>query len=562
MAGITFRGKSAVQNHHLAAPFRELVPAPEKSVTDAVSLDDNLIIHGDNLEGLKALLPTHAGSVKCVYIDVPYNTGNEKWVYNDNVSSPLVRGWLGTVVDKDDLTRHEKWLCMMMPRLTLIRDLLTDDGVVFISIDDNEMAALKMLMDEIFGEGNFIANIVVRLNPRGRTLDKFMAKTHEYVLLYAKNSAHATCINQIPKTEKALREYCYEDEGGPYRLLELRNRNPVFHRGNRPNLYYPFFIDPETGTVSLVKDEHHTVETTPQNSKGEDGCWSWSKDKVSKEGDVLVGRQVRSGGWRVYRKDYSLSDSGEAATTKAKALWLESSINNEYGKETLTDIFDGTCPFDFPKSVDLVKMCVVLGSRPGDLVLDSFAGSGTTAQAVLELNAEESDDYPARRFILVEFEDYANTITAERVRRLIPGVPEARREEMREPLGGTFTYLELGKSVSASSLLLGDELPSFADLARYVFFTATGQAIDGEKVDEKSGLIGETERYRVYLLYSAERDTLRTLALTLDRARELSAASEKTVLVFAPTKYLDVEQMRDLNVEFCQLPFDIFRLKA
>lgn len=527
-----------------------------------MTIDDNLVIHGDNLESLKALLPTHAARVKCVYIDVPYNTGNEKWVYNDNVNSPLVRSWLGCVVDKDDLTRHEKWLCMMMPRLTLIRELLTDDGVVFISIDDNEMAALKMLMDEVFGEDNFIANIVVRLNPRGRTLDKFMAKTHEYVLLYAKNAQHETCINQLPKTEDSLREYRYEDEGGNYRLLELRNRNPVFNRGNRPNLFYPIYIDPEAGTVALAKDKRHSVETLPQNSKGEDSCWSWGKDKVAKEGASLVARQVRSGGWRVYRKDHSHSDTGDVATTKAKALWLDSDINNEYGKETLTDIFDGTCPFDFPKSVDLVKTCVLLGSRPGDIVLDSFAGSGTTAQAVLELNAEESDEYPPRQFILVEFEEYADTVTAERVRRLIRGIPGARREQIREPLGGSFSYFELGDTVDSSSLLLDNTLPSYSDLARYVFFTATGQPFDEDALDRDTGFIGETERYRVHMLYDEDREALRTLALTLDRARELSAASDRTVLVFAPTKYLDAEQMRVLNIEFCQLPFDIFRVRA
>jgi len=193
MAQLQFKGKQFVQNHHLAVKYRELVPKKSKSLTDKVSLHDNLIVHGDNLEALKALLPTYAGKVKCIYIDPPYNTGNEGWAYNDNVNSPMMQEWLksNTPVDSEDLTRHDKWLCMMMPRLKLLRELLREDGVIFVSVDDNEQHRLRMLMDEVFGEENFVGQIIVRSNPRGSQEEYGVAAEHEYVLCFKKVGENA-----------------------------------------------------------------------------------------------------------------------------------------------------------------------------------------------------------------------------------------------------------------------------------------------------------------------------------------------------------------------------------
>ena len=187
MAQIQFKGKSFVQNHHLLVKYHELIPKKRKSLTDKVSLHDNLIIHGDNLKALKALLPLYAGKIKCIYIDPPYNTGNEKWAYNDNVNSPMMQEWLGKIVDREDLTRHDKWLCMMMPRLKLLRELMRDDGVIFVSIDDIEVHNLRMLMNENFGEDNFIGQIIVQSNPRGSQSIRHIAIVHEYVLIYTRN---------------------------------------------------------------------------------------------------------------------------------------------------------------------------------------------------------------------------------------------------------------------------------------------------------------------------------------------------------------------------------------
>lgn len=560
MPTLQFKGKSFVQNHHLAVPYHQLVPKKDKSLTEKVSLQDNLIIHGDNLLALKALLPTYTGKIKCIYIDPPYNTGNEGWIYNDNVKSPIIKEWIGKTVGKEgeDLTRHDKWLCMMMPRLKLLKELLAEDGVIFISIDDNEVSFLKVLMDEVFGQNNFVAEICVQLNPRGRTLDKYLAKTHEYLLTYVKNSKHVGAIRNIAKSEKQLAEYQYEDAKGRYRRLELRNRNPVFNRENRPNLYYPFYVNNDGSSVSLIRDEVHTVEVLPINSQNKDGCWTWSKKKVSEYPELLEGNKTSSGKWRIFRKDYA-QKNGINATTKAKALWIDSLINNENGKEMLGEIF-GESPFDFPKSPYLIKKCLELGTTPNEecLVLDSFAGSGTTAQAVLELNKEDGGN---RKFILVEMEDYADRITAERVRRVIDGVPTAKNESIKEGLGGTFSYFELGDPIEASSLLDGSKMPSYLELARYVYYTATGEEFNDSKFNESKHYVGRSNQFDVYMYYQPNIEYLKSTALTLDEARRLrSNAGSTPLLVFAPTKYVEQTELDHLKITFSQLPFEIYKV--
>ena len=248
---IDFKGKNFVFSHHLTIPFRQLNLVKNKSL-NIEKKQTNKIIHGDNLNSLKALLPNYARKIKAIYIDPPYNTGNEGWCYNDNVNSPLIREWLkdnANPVDKEDLERHDKWLCMMYPRLKLLHELLSDDGAIFISIDDNEASNLKCLMDEIFGEYNFVSQLTVQLNPRGRTLDKFLAKTHEYILVYAKD-INTSCLYEVDKEGEGISDYKHKDKKGKYRTLELRNRNPVFNKSNRPNLFYPFYTDKDFTKIS------------------------------------------------------------------------------------------------------------------------------------------------------------------------------------------------------------------------------------------------------------------------------------------------------------------------
>src|SRR3990172_4800685 len=242
---LDFKGKQFVYAHHLTVPFRQLAIDAKKSLPakgEKPELDGNLIIHGDNLHALKALLPKYAGKVKCIYIDPPYNTGNEGWCYNDNVNAPLIREWLkdsANPVDKEDLERHDKWLCMMWPRLQLLRELLSDEGVIFISIDDNEVHNLRKLCDDIFHEDNFFAQVIVRANSRGQTY-KQIAKTHEYLLIYTKNPE--TELFELEKVGDR-NDLNLEDDIGPFNIRELRNRNPKFGKHNRPNLFYPIYVN-------------------------------------------------------------------------------------------------------------------------------------------------------------------------------------------------------------------------------------------------------------------------------------------------------------------------------
>ncbi|MBI4268518.1 site-specific DNA-methyltransferase [Candidatus Uhrbacteria bacterium] len=546
MATLQFKGKSAVWNHHLSVPYHTL-EKNEKLSLKGKSQDENVIIQGDNLRALKALLPQYQGRIKCIYIDPPYNTGNEGWKYNDNVNSPTIRDWLGDAVGKDDLLRHDKWLCMMTPRLKLLRDLLAEDGVIFISIDDNEVHNLRLLMDEVFGSKNFIACIVAQLNPRGRTLDKFLAKTYEYVLLYAKNEDKDTSVNQIEKQGELLNTYNKQDAKGIYRELELRNRNPVFNRANRPNLYYPFYVDAATSKVSLDKSKN-LVEVFPRNSSDVDGCWTWGKDKAAKQIDELIGKQVSTGAWRVYRKDYLEGESGDVASTKAKALWLEKGINNENGKEMCNELF-GTCPFDFPKSVDLIKRCLQLGTGKNDLVLDSFAGSGTTAQAVLDLNKEDGGN---RKFILVEMEEYANDITAQRV----------RLASKKYGYDEGFIYATLGSAIDAEALLSGN-LPSYTELAKYVYYLATGKNQSKESViKEQTAFVGSGDGVSIYLHYKNDMNTLKSLAITLDWAQKTHEKDGGKKIVYAPACYLDDESLEKYNIKFVSIPYNLFERNA
>ncbi len=375
-----------------------LRPCPEESVD--FDNTENLYIEGDNLEVLKLLQKSYYRRIKMIYIDPPYNTGND-FIYKDDFSDPVAKykeiTSQSTKSNPETAGRfHTNWLNMMYPRLRLAFSLLRDDGVIFISIDDNEATNLRKVCDEVFGEENFVAQIIVQTNPRGRTFDRFIAKTHEYILVYTKN-IDIDGLYEVPKNDKAISEYSREDEYGKYRLLELRNRNPVFNRSNRPLMFYPLYADPDKLDVSLTKTERHTVEIYPRNSLGEDGCWTWGFQKASQFTDLLIANLANTGKWSVFRKDYL---EGTSLFTKSKTLWLDKEMNHENGKEMMGKLF-GKTPFDFPKSVDYVQKCLQLGTfnYESQIVLDFFSGSATTAQAVMQLNAEDGGK---RRFIMVQ----------------------------------------------------------------------------------------------------------------------------------------------------------------
>jgi len=558
MPTLHFKGKTFVQNHHLAVKYHQLVPKKELSLTDKVSLHDNLIIQGDNLKALKALLPTYAGKVKCIYIDVPYNTGNENWVYNDNVNSPMIQEWLGKAVDIEDLTRHDKWLCMMMPRLKLLRELLSEDGAIFISCDDNELANLRVLLNEIFGENNFYSQVIVRANSRGQTYNQ-IAKTHEYLIVYTKNPE--TELFELEK-DRESNDLNLNDEIGAFNIRELRNRNPKFGKHNRPNLFYPIYINPKSEDkdgfclVSLTQSKEFSEMVEPFNSQMKESCWRWGKDKVTKNVSSkttmsnLVAKKKNDGSFGIYEKY-------RKTTFKPKSIWDDNSFLNETGTIELRELGLEN-QFDFPKPKSLVKQCIALATTEGDIVLDSFAGSGTTAQAVLELNEESGVE---RNFILIEMESYANELTAERTRRVIKGVKTAKSELLKKGTGGSFSYFELGDTIEMESLLRGKNLPSYTEFARYLFYTATGEEFNEKAINEKTGFIGESKNYEVYLFYKAELDWLKKNALTLKLCKSLPKFKNKQRLVFAPAKYVDDHTLLDYRIDFCQLPYEIYRIQ-
>ena len=541
MAQIQFKGRTFVQNHHLLVKYHELVPVKEKSLTDNVSLHDNLIIYGDNLKALKALLPLYAGKIKCIYIDPPYNTGNENWVYNDNVNSPMMQDWLGKAVDREDLTRHDKWLCMMTPRLKILRELLRDDGVIFISIDDNEQHRLRALMDETFGEENFITNIIWQKKFSPQNDAKYFSDNHDFIVVYAKHKnigdeTNGWIRNLLPRTEEMEGRYSNPDNDsrGPWTSGDLSVKT------YSKEYDYP------------IKTPSGKTIRPPQGC-----CWRTSKEnfqKMMEDNRILFGRK----GDNVPRIKRFLSEvqAGLVPIT----IWTHQEVgHNQSARQDFKKIFpEVEFPFENPKPVSLIERIFQIATDKDSIIIDSFAGSGTTAHAVLDLNRKDGG---SRKFILVECEDYADSITAERVRRVIKGVPSSKNETLKNGLGGSFSFFELGKSIELESILDGDSLPTYTELARYVFYTATGEEFDESKINKKTHFIGTSRNYQVFLFYEPNIEKLKNIALTLDMARALPPlAKDKRRLIFAPTKYLDQEHLDQYRIDFAQLPFEIYEL--
>jgi adenine-specific DNA-methyltransferase len=545
MATIHFKGKSYVQNHHLTLKYHHLVPDPATSLTDKISLHDNLIIHGDNLLALKALLPTYAGKVKCIYIDPPYNTGNEGWIYNDNVNSPMMQEWLkaNQPIDKEDLARHDKWLCMMMPRLKLLRELLRDDGVIFISIDDNEVHHLRMLMDEIFGTENFVATVIWQKKYATANDHQGIAPMHDYLVIFCKTNEFKR--NLLPRTEKNDLQYRHEDEQGIFRISDYTCNKSA---DERPNLYYSI-VNPNTKKEIRPKREavwRYTMERHLENESK--GLVYWGKDG-----------KANTPGFKRYK--HSLKNEGKIVPS----TWWQHEFaghTDEAKKEIREILFEaeGNSDFITPKPSKLLKRVLQIGSDKDSIILDSFAGSGTTAHAVLALNKEDGGK---RKFILVEMESYAESLTAERVSRVIRGVPKSKDVALGKGLGGSFSFFELGDAVEMQAILEGDELPAYEDLARYVFYTATGDEFDPSKIDLDRHFIGKNTDFEVYLLYKPDLNYLRSTALDLDKAEKLGLPKPncKKRLVFAPMKYLDIDTLERYRIEYCQLPFEIYKFK-
>lgn len=599
MPTLDFKGKQFVYSHHLSVPFRELRIDPDKSLPapgKTPSLDDNLIIHGDNLEALKALLPTHAGKVDCIFIDPPYNTGNEGWCYNDNVRSPLMQEWLkksANPVDKEDLERHDKWLCMMWPRLMLLKELLAEDGSIWITLDDNEAQRAKLLLDEIFGEDCFIASIAWQAR-YSVSNDASISMSHNYILIYSKTPETWKKIrNGVTRNESQSSQYSNPDNDpeGPWRAIPWDAPNI------RENLSYPIIT--EKGS-------------TRYPPKGR--CWSREESQwleLVAKGLAYFGK---NGDGAPSYKRY-LKDAGTVVPT----TWWEhedSGHTDEASKELAN--FGLGVHFSTPKPRRLLDKILEIATKPDSLILDSFAGSGTTAHAVLAANEKDNG---SRKFILIECEDYANNLTAERVRRVINGYPfkgvqkdillnekiswsvfekqhgkllkaieaiesthskkfdkikkeitngmltvigERKSDEFATGIGGSFTYCELGEAIQIESLLTGNDMPSFESLARYVFYTATGFSLQSIAKASIDGFIGETDLFRVHLFYQPDLNWLRSneAALNSDKVKSIvsSNSTKKRTIVFAVAKFMSQKELTVARIEFCQLPYAIHRI--
>lgn len=409
--GLNWPGKAECMQIIQQPSVASLKPNRENSLN--FDTTENVFIEGDNLEVLKLLQKSYYGMVKIIYIDPPYNTGKE-FVYPDKYKETL-ETYLAYTEQADvngrkfstntDLVGryHSNWLNMMYSRLYIAKNLLCEDGVIFISIDDNEKSNLIKLCDIIFGEENFIASFTVRSNPRGSQSSKMIAIEHEYIIAYCKNYDEVK-IKGYEKTPEEIEKYSHEDERGKYRLLGLRQRGGAWRREDRPHMYYPIYVDIKTGNVSLVKDKQFSKECLPKRPDGQESRWTWGKGKFEKCKHMVVGRPVSREGeddfWDIFRKDYLVSVTGDIATKKPGSIWYEKEINYQNGRNEIKELFSDSDIFEYPKPTFIIKKCIkMLDNGREDIILDFFAGSGTTAQSVMELNREDGGN---RKFICVQ----------------------------------------------------------------------------------------------------------------------------------------------------------------
>ena len=526
MPMLKWAGKEKVVNHHNDVPCRVL--ERKWAFGDgACTNGENMVIHGDNLAALKALLPQYEGRVKCIYIDPPYNTGNEGWVYNDNVNDPQIKKWLGEVVGKEgeDFSRHDKWLCMMYPRLRLLQKLLSDDGAIFISIDDNEFANLRLICDEIFGLQNFVATFTWKSRAKPSNTGKAKYKPQndsEFVMCYkGKGEVNFLCV-----TSGRPRSYPHEDGDGRYRLQTILKSN----RGENKR---------ETMTFSLAG---YTPPPTKRWQAGEDTIKElYANNRITFEtGEPML-------------KYYEHEEKEEVSP-----FWChipkEVSGTAESGKIMLNQLLGNMHGFDTVKPVGLIEYLLKHTLPKDSTVLDSFAGSGTTAHAVLKMNKEDGGN---RKFILIEMMDYADTVTAERVKRVISGYGEG--DKAVEGTGGGFGYYELGDPLMIGENL-NEDLP-LEKIQEYVWYMETRGAgkvanvgnIGNTKNDPY--LLGVVDGAAYYFCY--EKGS--TVKLNRALLRKLKTKAERYV-IYADICLLDDSELEKYNITFKKIPRDIARL--
>ena len=523
MPTLEWIGKDKVINHHQKVPYKVL----EEQYTYNAEKSDNMIIRGDNLEALKALLPKYEGRIKCIYIDPPYNTGNEGWVYNDNVNDPKIKKWLGEVVGKEgeDLSRHDKWLCMMYPRLKLLQKLLSNDGAIFISIGDDEFSSLKIICNEIFGNKNFVDTIIWQKIYTVKNSARYFSGMHDYILIYAKNKDQYK-RNLLPRTQKADDNYSNPDNDprGPWTTNAVQARN--FYAQGQYEILSPNgkSFSPPSGTYWRVSEKHfHELDA--------DGRIWWGQDGTS------VPR---------IKKYLSEAKNGVVPTT----LWsYKEAGQNADAKQEIRSLFcDSEGVFPTPKPTKLIERILQISTDSNAIVLDSFAGSGTTAHAVLNMNKSDGGN---RKFVLVEMMDYADSITAERVKRVINGYGDGKKTV--EGTGGDFTFYDLGQA-----LLLPDgnlnEAVDTDKIREYIWYTETKTPFI-PIISDNPYYLGKHNDTSYYFYY--EKDRLTTL-----NYEWLSTLAEKTesYLIYADLCTIPDDELKKYNITFKKIPRDIAKL--
>lgn len=633
-------GKDKVVNHHLDVPYHVLerkYSFDESGMHDKDNGSDNMIIHGDNLLALKSLLPQYENGIDCIYIDPPYNTGNENWVYNDNVNDPRIMKWLGQVVgaEGEDLSRHDKWLCMMYPRLKLLQRLLSPKGVIFISIDDNEQATLKMLCNEIFGLDCFVANISWQRTYSPRNDSKGISAETEYILVYSKNPGWNP--QKLPRTDKM--NSVYKNPDNDYTLWRTSDAfapSAATHQGMVYAIQHPItgeYIYPYKGAcwpleqssmfeqVSEWADyEYKDLNDDEQRAavcgvpvetirKGVKAIVLAEPIESSREKGLAI---IKRGQWPKFfftkggyggiaRKTYLDDSKGKVVTN----FWPFAEAGHTDGaKKELKNIFDDKV-FDTPKPSTLIERIIRISTGDDSVVLDSFAGSGTTAHAVLNLNKAGGN----RKFILVELGDYADSTTAERVKRVIAGyskdeelvlydeeitaknlskgaeiiekakqtakeakdsgeyssvkqpkiedghlrVIAIKKAKDQEPgIPGNFSYYELGEQLLKDGLL--NDSVGIERIREYVFFTETKQKISCSKDDEPF-FLGQHAGNAYYFYY--EKDGL----TTLDREFLHTVKTKSSgYVIYADLCTLSESELERYHITFKKIPRDISRL--
>ena len=525
MPVIQFKGKTAIESYHHTIPHHTLDFDPKLSNLskgEKPSLDGNLIIEGDNLLALKALLPTHAGRIKCIYIDPPYNTGNEDWVYNDNLTQPQFKDWIGKTVGKEgeDFTRHDKWCCMMYPRLELLKSLIRNDGAIFVSIDDNEFHHVKMLMNEIFGEENFVATFVweKRTTRENRRVFSF---NHDYILCYARSKGlFEESRNLLPYTDEARARYSNPDND-PRKEWQSVSLNAQAGHATAQQFY------------KLTTPSGRVLEPPPGR------CWTVTRKKMK---ELIADKRVWFGedGNNVPRRKVFLSEVTEGLTPHT--LWKAEEVGtSDSAKKELIEIFSGKSVYETPKPVDLIKRIIQIASSEDDFVLDSFGGSGTTAHAVLKANKEDGG---TRNFILVQLPydtkeqendgfNICQQVTALRVKNVINGYASTAHKgtkERTDGLSGTFTFAKVGSALFGEYRDLGKKLPPYEELAKYIFYTETSQEFDKKALNSKTGKIGEYRKTSFYLLYTPNKKEDQALSMEWLKSIEKSEKNKNLVI--------------------------------